>query len=58
MTFDLHDQLERSWQNIYLIGDSHNHREGNQNPVSSSFRSKVTADCVSAVDDRLGRAAM
>ena len=56
--FDLHDQFEMSWQNIYLIRDSHNHRERHQNPVSSSFRLKVTADCVSVVDDRHGRAAM
>ena len=38
--------------------DPHNHRDGHQNPVSSSFRSKVTVDCVSAVDDRHERAAM
>ena len=40
--------------NIRLIGDHRKHREGLQNPLSSSFRSKVTADCVSAVDGRLG----
>ena len=39
---------------MYLTGDPNNHREGQQIPVSNSFRSKVTADSVSAVDDRRG----
>ena len=36
---------------MYLIGNNHNHREGHKNPVSSSFRSTVTAYCVSAFLD-------
>ena len=43
---------------MYLIGNNNSHREGHKNPVSSSFRSRVTAYCVSAVDSRRGWAAM
>ena len=43
---------------MYLIWNNHNHREGHKNPVSSSFRSRITAYCVSAVDSGRGWAAM
>ena len=39
---------------MYLIGEYHNNREGHKHPVSSSFRSSVTAYCVSTVDSRHG----
>ena len=37
---------------MYLIEDYHNHQERHNNSCSSSFRSRVTAYCVSAVDSR------
>ena len=53
-TYDLYGQRERSRNNMHLIGDYHNNREGHKYPVSSSFRPRVTAYCVSAVDSRRG----
>jgi len=32
--------------------DYHNHQEGHQNLVSTSFRWRIMANCVSAVDSR------
>ena len=46
-----------TWPFTYMF-NFHNRSGGHQNPVSSSIRWNVTADNVSAVDDRHGWAAM